>query len=200
MAGNAPLVGERALKAQRLLRSVTDILDAAGVRYWLDHGTLLGIVREQRLLPWDTDMDISLCAEDMLLFKQCIPALRSAGLRVRIKHCTSNAEPFGVGRPRLIKIRDRKWFFFRGELLLDVFVTYRHGGNFYWAVNRRADKQQIVLTAPARFFETLDSIEFDGKSYPTPSDREAYLAYRYGDWRTPVKRWNCLVDDRALVT
>ncbi|MBK1734149.1 hypothetical protein CKO15_02395 [Halorhodospira abdelmalekii] len=44
------------------LSLIQKALDEAGVRWWIDHGTLLGLVREGRLLPWDRDVDLSLPA------------------------------------------------------------------------------------------------------------------------------------------
>lgn len=35
------------------------------IQYWLCHGTLLGIVRENRLLPWDNDIDIAVFHDDI---------------------------------------------------------------------------------------------------------------------------------------
>jgi phosphorylcholine metabolism protein LicD len=35
----------------------TSILDYLAINYWLDQGTLLGCIRENRLLPWDHDID-----------------------------------------------------------------------------------------------------------------------------------------------
>ena len=32
--------------------------------YWLDYGTLLGIYRDNSLLPWDSDIDISIFQSD----------------------------------------------------------------------------------------------------------------------------------------
>ncbi len=43
----------------RRLRVVADALDDAGVHWWVDHGTLLGLVREGGFLPWDDDLDLS---------------------------------------------------------------------------------------------------------------------------------------------
>jgi len=41
------------------------LLEQIGVPYWLDSGSLLGIHRERRLLPWDHDIDIGMWASDM---------------------------------------------------------------------------------------------------------------------------------------
>ena len=43
--------------AESLLFDVAKSLDILSVKYWLEGGTLLGIKRESRLLPWDNDLD-----------------------------------------------------------------------------------------------------------------------------------------------
>jgi len=40
------------------LGDVKQILDDAGVKYWLDYGTLLGAVRDGKFIPWDNDIDL----------------------------------------------------------------------------------------------------------------------------------------------
>ena len=35
------------------------ILRENNINYWVSHGTLLGIIRENRILPWDHDLDFS---------------------------------------------------------------------------------------------------------------------------------------------
>lgn len=193
MPGYKLLCGERADRARMMLRAVTDVLDDAGVRYWLDSGTLLGIIREQRLLPWDTDMDISLDSESVSRCVASIPELNRHGFRIRQRF-------HGPGMPectRLFKIRNRKWFFLKGDLLLDAFVQYRVGDHCHWVLSKK--RTELPLSAPAAFFETLDSVEFDGKRYPIPSNTEEYLHYRYGNWRVPVTRWNCFEDDKAIL-
>lgn len=54
--------------ARRLANSVIDVarlLEKYNVEYWLDYGALLGIIRENRLLPWDNDVELS-CWSDSL--------------------------------------------------------------------------------------------------------------------------------------
>ena len=38
------------------------ILNKHGIKYWVCQGTLLGIVRDKRLIPWDHDIDIAMWA------------------------------------------------------------------------------------------------------------------------------------------
>lgn len=40
-----------------LLMQVKDTLDKCNVEFWLDHGTLLGAVREKKFLEWEYDID-----------------------------------------------------------------------------------------------------------------------------------------------
>jgi hypothetical protein len=44
--------------------NVCTLLDKHKINYWICHGTLLGIVREQRLLPWDHDIDFAVWAHE----------------------------------------------------------------------------------------------------------------------------------------
>jgi len=48
-----------------LLFDACTILESAGINYWICHGTLLGIVREGRILPWDHDIDIGVWSNEV---------------------------------------------------------------------------------------------------------------------------------------
>jgi len=41
-----------------------NLLNRLGVSYWVCHGTLLGLIRDGGLIPWDHDIDIALWAGD----------------------------------------------------------------------------------------------------------------------------------------
>lgn len=55
----------RALRAT--LRHVIKVLEACGVRYWLEGGSLLGAARHGDIIPWDYDVDLGLYLEDVEL-------------------------------------------------------------------------------------------------------------------------------------
>ncbi|NXD89032.1 FKRP protein, partial [Halcyon senegalensis] len=46
-------------------RHVTEALEAAGVRYWLEGGSLLGAARLGDIIPWDYDVDLGIYREDV---------------------------------------------------------------------------------------------------------------------------------------
>jgi len=40
------------------LKQAKKVLDEEGVKFWLDTGTLLGAVRDGKIIPWDDDIDL----------------------------------------------------------------------------------------------------------------------------------------------
>ena len=46
-------------------RYVVGVLEAAGVRYWLEGGSLLGAARHRDIIPWDYDVDLGVYLEDV---------------------------------------------------------------------------------------------------------------------------------------
>jgi hypothetical protein len=45
-------------KIDKNLKSLVEILTENKINYWMCHGTLLGIIRDKKLIPWDHDIDI----------------------------------------------------------------------------------------------------------------------------------------------
>jgi phosphorylcholine metabolism protein LicD len=44
--------------AVKNLKEVKEIFDRAGVKYWLDSGTLLGAMRDGKIIEWGHDIDL----------------------------------------------------------------------------------------------------------------------------------------------
>ena len=66
------LEGERDLSGETLYREVETAFNEAGVTYWLDQGTLLGMVREGKLLDSDHDIDLGMWEKDFREHRQVL--------------------------------------------------------------------------------------------------------------------------------
>jgi len=63
------------------INDVCNILEKYSIKYWLNFGGMLGLVRENRLLPWDNDVEINCWKEDISLekFKMIVKDLNKLG-------------------------------------------------------------------------------------------------------------------------
>ena len=193
MAYNITLTGKNMAKAEKLLEEVSSIFEACKVEYWLEGGTLLGIRREGRLLPWDNDLDISVLISEGSKFELLQKTLKQKGFRVRTRVFDQNSDVFRKNDLRMIKIRTKSFFgLIKGKVCLDVFIKYPLENLTYWEIAGK------VKSVPSKFYQTLKTIEFKEKAYSIPEHTDDYLTYRYGDWQTPVKDWDTSKDDKAL--
>jgi hypothetical protein len=60
------------------LNWITDILDENEIDYFLNDGTLIGIMRDGGLIPWDRDIDIAILEKDV---SKMGPVLKKAKLK-----------------------------------------------------------------------------------------------------------------------
>ncbi|NNE01904.1 MAG: hypothetical protein HKN52_01960 [Eudoraea sp.] len=193
MAYNITLEGKNLVQAEHLLSDVITIFESCHVAYWLEGGTLLGLRREGRLLPWDNDLDISIHESEFSKLSLLTRTLKKKGYRVRTRVFEKDSAIFKKGDLRMIKIRTKRFFgLVKGNVCLDVFIKYTKDKKTYWEI---ADK---VKNVPSEYYDTFKTIDFKGKSYAIPELTDEYLTYRYNDWETPVKDWDTAKDDRAL--
>jgi len=89
MSKEIQLTGKNAKIAYDMLRDVTKILKENNITYWLDFGTLLGAVRENRLLPWDNDLDISIREKDSQKLREILPQIKQIGYRTYERFVTN---------------------------------------------------------------------------------------------------------------
>jgi len=195
MAGKLKLTGETAVTAKKMLKKVCTILEENEIPYVLEAGTLLGVVRENRLLPWDNDMDVTITSGSA----QKLLAVRwkfwLAGYRTRIRRYKKDLDMFKKGQVRILKIQTRKFLFLKDHNLLDIFVKYPKDGDYFWIV---APENPVLKAVPKKYYDDRGLFEFDGKMYSVPKDYEGFLEYSYGDWRTPVKNWEFRLGDNCV--
>lgn len=141
MGGSTKLEGKVAREAEMMLADVTRLLGKIGVRYGLDGGPLLGIVQEDRLLPWDDDMDLFVPDDQLPRLQAHLYRFRMAGYKVSVRRAHSSRGAIRSGSVRLIKIRSRKYLFWRGDLLIDLFIKYASGDRYEWIVGDERGSQ-----------------------------------------------------------
>lgn len=194
MAGKIKLCGKYAKMANKMLHDITAIMEKNNIPYVLEAGTLLGIIRENRLLPWDNDLDITVTRQDATRLLKRRYKFWFKGYRTRIRKFKKDRGPFKKGTPRILKIQTRKLFFFKGVSLMDIFIKELIEDEYYWTVS---DKHPVLKSCPRQYYEERTLYEYQNKKYWVPKDYTGYLTYHYGDWKTPVKEWNFRTDDKC---
>jgi len=193
MAYDITLEGKNLVQAEKLLSEVITIFESCNITYWLEGGTLLGLRREGRLLPWDNDLDISIHESEFNKLSLLQNTLKKKGYRVRTRVFEKDSDVFKKGDLRMIKIRTKRFFgIVKGKVCLDVFIKYTKNEKTYWEIANK------VKNVPFKYYGTFKTLDFKGKPYTIPELTDEYLTYRYGDWQTPVKEWDTAKDDRAL--
>ncbi len=193
MAYDITLEGKNLVQAEKLLSDVITIFESCNVNYWLEGGTLLGLRREGRLLPWDNDLDISIHESEIGKLDKLQQTLKKNGFRIRTRTFSLDSDFFTKGNLRMIKIRTKRFFgLVKGNVCLDIFIKYTKNEKTYWEIANK------VKNVPSKYYDTFKTLDFKGITYAIPELTDEYLTYRYGDWQTPVKDWDTSKDDKAL--
>lgn len=196
-----PLAGRHLVRMKALLFSTVELFSQTGIRYWIDDGTLLGIVRDGDLIPWDNDVDLGVAGESIPVI---LKNRRRFFPKFLVTTKTTNI-PWIPGRIREIKI-ENPWrkvdkyinkFFRKIEVAtpwakIDIICKYKVGDYYQW-IDCNALKR-----VPARFYDHLSELDWEGCKLASPSHVEDYLEIRYGNWREPDSGFNPAMDDGAI--
>ena len=134
-------------------------------RYFLEAGTALGFYRDGGIIEWDTDVDFGMLYEDWN--DAYIDQLADIGFALH--------KDYGdKGRQLTFKYKGVK---------VDIFLFFRHQDK---RVCTAYEPKEFFMPFPAEMIENTKIV----KGYPMPDPIEEYLTIRYGDWRTPVKKYD----------
>jgi phosphorylcholine metabolism protein LicD len=213
------LIGIKDKKEQLLW--IVNKLNHLRVSYWLDSGSLLGVIRDGGLLENDNDIDVS------VLFDQEGKVLLLA------EEVSRNGFFYYIltykNRPFKLKLKPKTK---KDRCVIDINIFGKEG-NSVWCPQPGpidAKKSMRLIAEPAsrvihllggrvirnkdydRFplsHETMKTwwipvdlvqptIEYGEFGVSIPKNYEAYLQYRYGNWRIPNRNWSFWSDDGGL--
>ena len=188
-------------KARKLLFCATDFLNSYGIKYYLEGGTLLGIVRDGDLLPWDHDVDISIDYADAAQFDKLRWRFYLKGYRVTCRRGIQSYGPIKPNDYRIFKVKPLGLSFFKmffpalveKMVILDIFVKTTDDEFTYW------QSMGKILRVDKSHYDAQELVDLNGKKLTTPNNYKGYLTAKYGDWSVPVKEWLCKEDEKAIV-
>lgn len=155
--------------AEQALLHIKAILDEHNIKFFLISGTLLGCIRENRILPHDKDLDIGIWENETSI--------------QNLKEVVTSAGVFEIMPNRvktLLKIKHLNGTF------IDLFIHYKEENQVWHA------------TSKTKWINSnFDLIEHDflGDFFLIPKEYETYLAENYGSkWQIPKKSFDSTFD------
>jgi len=202
MAKKLPELNAKNLtRARRVLIETIELLDRNGIVYHLEGGTLLGLVRDKDLLPWDHDVDISI----PMIYSESFLKLRCKlffkGYKVSLRKSFQDFGPIKMGSYSIHKVKPLSHYLLdiiypkakQNLIMLDVFVKASDETHTYWQAKGR------VMRVENKYYESYETIEALGRTFKVPNNYKDYLTEKYGDWSVQVKEWDCGENEGTIV-
>lgn len=155
---------------RRMARETIDIFNNQGVDYWVDYGTLLGIVRENDIIEHDNDVDICVMntPENHILLHKAFTQLSQ---KEKGRYIFST-EPWGAYRIRIL---------YNGmnfDYFTDIYLVNKEGDMY----------KDPTGKIPCSLVGKKTRISWNGLDVSAPEKIHESLLWRYGrDYMTPKK-------------
>jgi len=197
----AKLTGNNLKKANILLFDIVILFDKYNIVYHLEGGTLLGIVRDNKLLPWDHDIDISIPSSEIKKIIK-IKKILEKKYKIRLHYFDKNRHIFKSKGLRLIKVKNKftsllknisPFLFRKYDIVLDIFVKYSDNKDVYWEASNK------TMRVSLKYYNSYEEIEYNNYLYKVPNNYKEYLQEKYGDWKTPIKEWSCSENEKTVI-
>ena len=78
------------------LADVKDTFERHNVLFWLDCGTLLGAIRDNKIITWDNDLDIGMWYKDLDKIKEAVKEFKKKEYLVQYRNINNEYIPVGL--------------------------------------------------------------------------------------------------------
>ena len=176
----------------KLFKDVVKLLNKEKVPFWLDFDTLLGVwsIKNKHDLSREKDIYLSVDQKYLEILQQ---ALKNIGILYRIYSFPNRSGRKWISGKIIAIGVFNSWKQIAYSFKVVISVKYKQNDEFRWIDIRNCKHIN------SKYYDKLDKIEFEGKTYNIPSKTDEYLNYRYGDWESISKSWIHRIDDGAMV-
>ena len=187
-------------KSQRkmvtIFREFVRICDKYGLRFWCSGGTLIGVVRHQGWVPWDSDIDVCMLSADYDRLQTVISAELPPHLWFQDRNHTDKhygAFCYVSGRIRDLQsqYKEISSLSYHNGLQLDIFA-FDHNTEHNTLIFREMELQNFECYTKDREAETKNracdiifpvrSAEFEGIRVYVPNKVEEYCINAFGSY------------------
>lgn len=169
-------------KGPNILIELEKILEQTECEFFFDMGTLLGIIREGKLIDFDADIDIGIILRNPQIILDVRKAMVSNGAIYTRKYIVDNiGETINSFKYKGIDI-DICYYFETSQDLI--------GYLFYDPENKYETDILHVVRTKCSLIQQIDKFEFNNYHINVPQMKEKYLSERYGkNWMIPDKNY-----------
>lgn len=212
----------------QIMKEVVNSIKEHNIEYWIDSGTLLGLYRDSKLIENDRDIDISIIDNKSEL-SELIKSLKRMDLgKFFVKkyndriHKIKIKRKFGQRKIDISVFRKHENDLLMPVIRLEKISENLKRFNFFlvsrlifaksyiillrW-LNFEIDFNSVILKSLMREKElwcypsdiVLPSRKSNKSGFYYPKNTENFLVFRYGDWKTPVRKWKSENSDKGFI-
>lgn len=165
------------LLAKRTLSSLVKTFNSSKVEYFVEFGTLLGLIREGDIIRWDDDIDISILSNE---YGKVMKLLEGEIVKISIETGVEWEYQTRINdndNPRSIVLLFNN---INGEFksfTVSITLIYFSNGNAIQPMN----------CLPELHYRNFETIKYENNEVRVPFNYIGYLEATYGDWKTPQK-------------
>jgi len=179
-------------KSEEFMFFICNLLEEHKITYYLDHGTLLGIIRDNNLIPWDKDIDLAVFASEE---EKIYNFLNKILPTYKHPNCKENNWKYKIAKDKLfldnrtidiiVELQIYNDSNYTEDLIaLDLMFRYILNDKLHWKV---ADKH---LSIDSSIVLPMSTVKYKGNLLYIPNQTSKYLEKLFGDWKTPIKQWS----------